>query len=252
MNFKEALKKNELLYNSLRSVYRTYKILRQFVLVAINKVLPLKRNYCTDDTLRCESDFKSVHYAYSFLGKDTPKCCANHLYELMRFVDEIFRKYHMEYVINYGTLLGAIRHKGLIPWDTDIDVSLDVDIKEKMLKVLEFETQDKSYIIKNEDTKDLVRLFFSKENSLHIDFYFYKKDDKKVYIRDDGFDIDLDVSEIYPLKEYPFYDLLLFGPAKTTILTKCYGDDVLEKSFKQWSFSSKKRLITEFKPAEIE
>lgn len=40
---------------------------------------------------------------------------------LLRF-NEFCENNNIKYTIAYGTALGAIRHKGFIPWDDDIDV----------------------------------------------------------------------------------------------------------------------------------
>ncbi len=50
-----------------------------------------------------------------------------HLFNLLLEIDEICKKYDIEYFVDYGTTLGAIRHEGFIPWDDDIDINMTED-----------------------------------------------------------------------------------------------------------------------------
>ena len=52
--------------------------------------------------------------------------------ELVKMVDELCSKLKLTYYIIGGTLLGAVRHGGFIPWDPDIDIAMPREDYEKM------------------------------------------------------------------------------------------------------------------------
>lgn len=53
--------------------------------------------------------------------------------EVLKVIDKICRENNIEYFLFYGTLIGAIRHEGFIPWDDDIDIAMPRDSYERFL-----------------------------------------------------------------------------------------------------------------------
>ena len=53
--------------------------------------------------------------------------------EILKKIDAICREQGLTYYIFYGSLIGAIRHKGFIPWDDDLDIAMPRDDYEKLL-----------------------------------------------------------------------------------------------------------------------
>lgn len=62
--------------------------------------------------------------------------------KMLKEIDRICRKYGIQYVLDSGTLLGAIRHKGFIPWDDDADVAFTRENYEAFAKVVRKELPD--------------------------------------------------------------------------------------------------------------
>lgn len=114
-------------------------------------------------------------------------------------VDRICKENHINYFLAAGTMLGAVRHKGFIPWDDDVDIGMLPEDYEKFLKVCP-QSLDVEYGYQNVTTEssshyihDKIRLknsFFSTKysdrypmlNGVYIDvFVYYKTSNKKFW-----------------------------------------------------------------------
>ena len=62
-----------------------------------------------------------------------------HLYQLLLELDEIFKKYDIQYLLAAGASLGSVRNHRFMPWDDDIDLFITRDNWNKLRHVLETE-----------------------------------------------------------------------------------------------------------------
>lgn len=72
---------------------------------------------------------------------------------LIKIVDYICRKHQLVYWLDSGTLLGAVRHQGFIPWDDDLDISMPREDYEKFLKIAAKELP-KDIFLQTKDTEN--------------------------------------------------------------------------------------------------
>ncbi|MBE6808462.1 MAG: LicD family protein [Ruminococcaceae bacterium] len=114
--------------------------------------------------------------------------------EILKNVAAFCDEHGLTYFLAYGTLLGAVRHKGFIPWDDDIDIQMPRDDYNKLIEIFNTQNKDNKY-----------RLISPEENiSKHpftkvIDIRTIKNENGISY-REGALGIDIDV---FPLDGTP-------------------------------------------------
>ena len=71
----------------------------------------------------------------------------NIILNIMKFIDELCEKHHIEYYIIGGTALGAVRHGGFIPWDDDLDIAMTRDNYDRFLTIFEKEIDQNDFYL---------------------------------------------------------------------------------------------------------
>lgn len=137
--------------------------------------------------LNMTEDFLSINGEGTILRKAQLR-----VLDILIEVDKICRKYNIDYWLMGGTLLGAVRHGGFIPWDDDIDISVKHNDLKKLSKILQQELPeqyvvqnyktDKNYyldsVLKIRDTKSIASIEYYKsfqEQGLFLDIVSMEK-----------------------------------------------------------------------------
>lgn len=112
--------------------------------------------------------------------------------DILTALDELCNKHNIKYWLSSGTLLGAVRHSGFIPWDDDVDIEmlrkdykkLERAIKEYGLKdyILQTNKTDHNYLAPYAKLRDLKSSI--KENCSNDEYYKYNGVYIDVFIMD--------------------------------------------------------------------
>ena len=79
--------------------------------------------------------------------------------EMLKYVDSFCKANGINYSIAYGTLLGAVRHKGFIPWDDDLDICMPRDDYNKFIELWK---DTDTYLLQNHNTDNDFSQSFTK------------------------------------------------------------------------------------------
>ena len=115
------------------------------------------------------------------------------IWEIMKELKGYLEENHIEYYMLGGTLLGAVRHKGFIPWDDDVDIGIPREQYEEFLQKVERKLPN-----------HLALHTFRNEKSHH--YYFSRIVDKRYALKRTGSIIERDEEvwiDIFPLDGMP-------------------------------------------------
>ena len=85
------------------------------------------------------------NYLQQYKQQQLRRCQLKQL-SMLEEIDRICQKHHIGYWLDGGTLLGAVRHKGFIPWDDDIDIAMRQEDLQRFIEVAPQELPDTLYL----------------------------------------------------------------------------------------------------------
>lgn len=88
--------------------------------------------------------------------------------DMLEYLDKTCRTHGIKYWLSSGTLIGAVRHGGFIPWDDDVDIEMMEDDYRRLVEVLTRETASgKDYAVQTTATDPEFLFPFAKFRDLH-------------------------------------------------------------------------------------
>lgn len=86
--------------------------------------------------------------------------------DMLKYIDSVCRKHDIKYWLCSGTLLGAVRHGGFIPWDDDVDIEMLREDFEKFEQVMRDEP-NVDYVLQTHNTDPNFYFVYAKLRDLH-------------------------------------------------------------------------------------
>ena len=147
--------------------------------------------------------------------------------DILKAVDKICRAHGIPYWLSSGTLLGAVRHGGFIPWDDDLDIEVLREDYHRLLPILRNELPDQFFVHDKESDRDYPHLYAKvrdKKSCIKEDYIFKMKYE--------GCFID-----IFPVERSPYF---IFRIANRLYVNLCHHNVYKLR----WLYNFNRALLT--------
>lgn len=162
-----------------------------------------------------------------------------YMLEMLQYIDDICKKNNINYWLSSGTLLGAIRHKGFIPWDDDCDIEMLRDDYVKLLSVLEKSDDiSEKYVLQTHKNDEFYVMPYAKLRK--IDTMVYEKGEEDLQYKYRGIFID-----IFPLERSCFIVSRITAIIHNKLLVRL-ANSRLSKGNKRWMLIRMKIFLYNF------
>lgn len=180
---------------------------------------------------------KFEHKDDSALPRTSPGVI-DQVYSLTQEFDTLAQESGLTYWATAGTLLGAIRHKGMIPWDDDVDVVIKNDDTQKLLDLKEKLAargiklyQGPLGLWKMSYTQEKKKELFGTDEDAHIDILLNKRLNNGHWVPTDS-----TYQDLYPYEYFSDDDLseiarVPFGPKGLQIAVPKNGLDFVKRNY---------------------
>lgn len=114
--------------------------------------------------------------------------------EMLVFLDKVCTIYNLRYWLDSGTLLGAVRHGGFIPWDDDTDVCMPVEDLHKLRKIMATEHLSDEFILQTpKSDKNYMRIEWCTLRDLRSEYIHNESSVDRIdsHLRYRGLQVDL-------------------------------------------------------------